>query len=129
MRHQLTERARELRRSSTAAETKIWYWLRHRYLGGHKFRRQHPIDRYILDFYCPELKLCIEVDGQSHDTDASVLYDATRTRKLAACGVTVVRLRNDHIDEQADGAWSLIVAAVEEAMRVRSPHRESRPSP
>ena len=116
MRHQLTERARELRRGSTAAERKIWYWLRHRYLGGHKFRRQHPIDSYILDFYCPELKLCIEVDGQSHDTEATVLYDANRTRILAARGVTVVRLRNEHIDEQPDGAWSLIVAAVDEAM-------------
>jgi very-short-patch-repair endonuclease len=119
MRQQLTERARELRRASTSAEHMIWYWLRHRYLGGHKFRRQHPVDRYILDFYCPELKLCIEVDGQSHDTEATVLYDARRTRILAAYGVTVVRLRNKHIDEQPDGAWSLIVAAVDEAMRVR----------
>ena len=119
MRHQLTERARELRRGSTAAERKIWYWLRHRYLGGHKFRRQHPIDDYILDFYSPELKLCVEVDGQSHDTESSVRYDAERTRKLTTHGVTVVRLRNEHIDEQPDGAWSLIVAAVDEAMRSR----------
>ena len=129
MRHQLTERARELRRGSTAAERKIWYWLRHRYLGGHKFRRQHPIDSYILDFYCPELKLCIEVDGQSHDTEATVLYDTKRTVGLATHGVTVVRLRNEHIGEQPDGAWSLIVAAVDEAIRVRSVQRESRPSP
>jgi very-short-patch-repair endonuclease len=119
MRRQLTERARELRRASTAAERKIWYWLRHRYLAGHKFRRQHPIDSYILDFYCPELKLCIEVDGQSHDTDTKALYDAKRTCILAAYGVTVVRLRNEHIDEQPDGAWSLIVAAVDEATSVR----------
>jgi very-short-patch-repair endonuclease len=130
MRHQMTERARELRRGSTAAERKIWYWLRHRYLGGYKFRRQHPIDSYILDFYCPELKLCVEVDGQSHDTEAKVLYDANRTRTLAAHGVRVVRLRNEHIDEQADGAWSVIVAAVDEAIRVRKLLlRESRPSP
>ena len=128
MRQQLTERARELRRCSTTAERKIWYWLRHRYLDGHKFRRQHPVDIYILDFYCPELKLCIEVDGQSHDTDETVLYDARRTRILAAYGVTVVRLRNEHIDEQPDGAWSLIVAAVHEA-RSKVMGRESRPSP
>jgi very-short-patch-repair endonuclease len=130
MRHQLTERARELRKTSTAAERKIWYWLRHRYLGGHKFRRQHPIDGYILDFYCAELKLCIEIDGASHDTDATIVYDAKRTRCLAMHRVAVVRLRNEHIDEQPDGAWSLIVAAVDEAMRARSNlFRESRPSP
>ena len=128
MRHQLTERARELRRCSNASERKIWYWLRHRYLGGHKFRRQHPVDNYVLDFYCSELKLCIEVDGQSHDTDETVLYDARRTRILNAYGVTVVRLRNEHIDEQPDGAWSLIVAAVDEA-RAKGVRRESRPSP
>ena len=130
MRCQLTERARDLRRNSTAAERKIWHWLRHRYLGGHKFRRQHPIGGYVLDFYCPELKLCVEVDGQSHDTDARVGYDIKRTDKLAAYGVTVVRLRNEYIDEQPDGAWSVIVAAVEEAMRARNTGlRESRPSP
>jgi very-short-patch-repair endonuclease len=128
MRHQLTERARELRRGSNKSEQKIWHWLRHRYLGGHKFRRQHPMDSYILDFYCPELKLCIEVDGQSHDTDETVIYDARRTRILATYGVTVVRLRNEHIDEQPDGAWSLIVAAVDEA-RAKGMWRESRPSP
>jgi very-short-patch-repair endonuclease len=128
VRHQLTERARELRRSSTRAEQKIWHWLRHRYLGDHKFRRQHPIDNYVLDFYCPELKLCVEVDGQSHDTETAVLYDANRTRFLLARGVTVLRLRNEHIDEQPDGAWSLIVAAVDEA-RSNVVWRESRPSP
>jgi very-short-patch-repair endonuclease len=129
MRQRLTERARELRRTSTRAERKIWHWLRHRYLGGHKFRRQHPIDCYVLDFYCAELKLCVEIDGGSHDTDASALYDAMRTRRLAALGVTVVRLWNQYIYEQPDGAWSTIVAAVDEAMRVKGVLRESRPSP
>ncbi|MDP9191878.1 MAG: DUF559 domain-containing protein [Acidobacteriota bacterium] len=128
MRHPLTERARELRRRSTRAEQKIWHWLRHRHLGDHKFRRQHPIDNYIMDFYCAELKLCIEVDGQSHDTESTVIYDVKRTRILAALGVTVLRLRNEHIDEQPDGAWSLIVAAVDEA-RAKVVLRESRPSP
>ncbi len=81
-----------------------------------------------MDFYCAELKLCIEVDGQSHDTESTVIYDVKRTRILAALGVTVLRLRNEHIDEQPDGAWSLIVAAVDEA-RAKVVLRESRPSP
>jgi len=122
MREQLTERARELRKTLTAAERKLWYWLRHRYLGGHKFRRQHAIDDYILDFYCAELRFCIEVDGASHDTETAILYDARRSRFLAARGVSVLRLRNEYIDEQPDGAWDLIVDRVERL-------RESRPSP
>jgi very-short-patch-repair endonuclease len=113
VRCQLTERARELRKRSTSAETVIWHWLRHRYLGGQKFRRQHPMAGYVLDFYCPALKLCIEIDGASHDSDASVTYDADRSHALAAHGITVVRLRNEYIAEQPDGAWSLIVAAVD----------------
>jgi very-short-patch-repair endonuclease len=128
MRQRLTERARELRRVSTAAERKIWRWLRHRYLGGHKFRRQHPIDSYVLDFYCADLKLCLEIDGGSHDTDASALRDAKRTSYLGAHGVTVVRIRNEHIYEQPDGAWSMIVAAVEEAMHA-SEHGLAREPP
>jgi very-short-patch-repair endonuclease len=123
MRHQFVDRARELRRLSTATERKLWYWLRHRYLSGYKFRRQHPLDGYILDFYCAELKLCIEVDGESHDTDERALYDARRTQFLATRGIAVVRLLNDYIDEQPDGAWDSIVMAVEEVLR------ESRPSP
>ncbi|HEX8411232.1 MAG TPA: endonuclease domain-containing protein [Thermoanaerobaculia bacterium] len=115
MRHQLTSFASEVRRSSTASERRVWYWLRHRYLGGHKFRRQHPLDDYILDFYCAALKLCIEVDGTSHDTEARVEYDARRSAYLAKKGVTVLRLRNEHIAEQPDGAWSLIVDAVQRA--------------
>ncbi|MFL6246819.1 MAG: endonuclease domain-containing protein [Thermoanaerobaculia bacterium] len=121
MRHQFVARARELRQTSTAPEHKIWRWLRNRYLGQYKFRRQHPVDDYILDFYCAELKLCIEVDGESHDYH--VAYDARRTQFLEARGITVLRLRNEYIDEQPDNAWSLIVEAVENCVR------QCRPSP
>ena len=123
MRHQFVDRARELRKLSTNAEFKIWRWLRHRYLHGYKFRRQHPIEDYILDFYCAALKLCIEIDGVSHDTDARVLRDERRTQFLEARGIRVLRLRNEYIDEQPDGAWDCIVMAVNEVVR------ESRPSP
>ena len=121
MRHQFVDRARELRKASTAAERKIWHWLRNRYLGRYKFRRQRPVDDYILDFYCAELKLAIDVDGASHDTEEKAVYDAKRTQFLNARGISVLRLRNEHIDEQPDAAWDLIVDAVK--------LRESRPSP
>ena len=126
MRRRLTDRARALRESSTRAERKIWYWLRRRYLSGHKFRRQHVVESYILDFYCAELRLGIEVDGTSHDTDAREEHDAKRTSALEQRGIMVLRLRNEHIREQPDGAWSLIVDAVESAKQRRP---ELRPSP
>ena len=121
MRHRQIERARELRQTSTAAERKLWYWLRNRYLSDYKFRRQRPIEDYILDFYCAELKLCIEIDGASHDQ--RVVYDARRTQFLMSRGITVLRLRNESIDEHPDGAWDLIVQTVEKVVR------EIRPSP
>ena len=123
MRHQHIDRARELRKSSTAAERRIWHWLRNRYLGRLKFRRQRPVDDYILDFYCAELKLAIEVDGTSHDTEEKALYDTKRTAYLNARGITVLRLRNECIDDQPDAAWDLIVEAVERVSR------QIRPSP
>jgi very-short-patch-repair endonuclease len=126
MRSQFTERARELRKRSTPEERTIWQWLRNRYLGGYKFRRQHLFESYILDFFCAELKLCIEVDGVSHDTDARVRSDLARTRVLNRAGITVLRLRNEHIREQPDGAWSLIVDVVE---RSRGSSSRVRPSP
>src|SRR5687768_13771758 len=108
MRCRLKERARDLRKTSTACERKIWYWLRHRYVDGYKFRRQHPTDDdYILDFYCAELKLCIELDGPVHDTAEQAEYDAARTRTLMAKNIRVVRIRNEYVREQPDGAWAM----------------------
>ena len=62
----LLQAARELRQPQTPAEQKLWSHLHNRQLNGFKFRRQHPIDRFIIDFYCDEARLCIEVDGDSH---------------------------------------------------------------
>jgi very-short-patch-repair endonuclease len=112
MQRLFVDRARDLRTKSTQSEQKIWHWLRNGYLKGYKFRRQHPVDGYILDFYCARLKLCIEVDGESHDTDRRVAYDDSRTSRLRTLGIEVLRIRNEHIAEQPDGAWSLIVDAV-----------------
>jgi len=110
--------ARELRKCSTKAERIVWHWLRNRYLGGIKFRRQHPIGPYILDFYCAELRLCIELDGGMHNTTVGALRDEIRTRQLTEHGITVLRLWNDYVRGQPDGAWELIVATVE---RLRGP--------
>jgi very-short-patch-repair endonuclease len=102
-----------LRKQWTPAERKVWYWLRRRYLDGHKFRRQHPVGRYILDFYCAELKLCIELDGYAHNTDPGAIRDAVRTDELSKHGITVLRFWNDDVRKYPDQCWEKIVEAVE----------------
>lgn len=102
----LVPRARELRNSQTPAERKLWF----EFLRTHpvKFRRQVPLQGYILDFYAPSLKLCIELDGRSHDSQAAAEYDAERTRQLTAVGVQVVRFGNAEVFGQFEGVCTVI---------------------
>ena len=88
------ERARELRQSKTEAEEKLWELLRNRQLKGKKFRRQHPMAGYILDFYCHECKLAVELDGYHHRSKEQKEYDAARTKILNEIDITVVRFWN-----------------------------------
>ena len=78
----------------TVSERRLWNWLRNRTFGGFKFRRQAPVGRYVLDFYCPVLKLAIEVDGQQHETPWMAEYDGERTLYLRSQGIEVVRIAN-----------------------------------
>ena len=76
------EFARSLRRTATPAEKKVWRWLRHRSLRHLKFRRQHPVGPYVLDFYCADLRLCIELDGAVHQY--RYRKDVARTSSVSA---------------------------------------------
>lgn len=89
------ERARQLRSSLTPAEVVLWQHLRLHQLGGFKFRRQHPIGRFIVDFYCAEHKLAVELDGDSHAQQ--VEYDAARTKWLEQHGYRIVRFSNQDV--------------------------------
>jgi very-short-patch-repair endonuclease len=86
----LLQHAREMRHPQTPVETTVWRYLRNRNLG-FKFRRQHPIVRFIIDFYCAELKLCIEIDGDTHLEQDQQEYDAARTEYLEFLGRKVIR--------------------------------------
>ena len=100
----LTERARENRKNPTKAESKIWNEvLRMRQFADYKFLRQKPIDNYIVDFYCSELRLVIEIDGDSHAE--TIKYDAERTRVLQSSGLTVVRYTNDDVICNIQGVY------------------------
>ena len=108
----LTDAARTLRHSPTHAETVFWRVLRDRKRAGAKFRRQHPVGRFILDFYCPELKLVVELDGRQHDDQT--VRDAERTAFLAGEGYHVLRFRNNEVLEDLEMVlrvlWRTIVA-------------------
>jgi len=100
----LTAFARENRKHPTAAESKLWYQLlRMRNLSTYKFTRQKPIANFIVDFYCAELRLAIEIDGDSHAE--SVVYDAERTKALNSLGITIVRYTNDDILNNLQGVY------------------------
>ncbi len=90
-------RARQLRRAETGAEGLLWQGLRNRRLDRRKFRRQHPIDRYIVDFVTIFGKLIVEVDGATHGTLRDIEHDAQRTRDLEALGFRVIRVLNDDV--------------------------------
>jgi very-short-patch-repair endonuclease len=85
------------RRSATPAEAALWGALRGRQLAGAKFRRQHPRGRFILDFYCAEAHLVIEVDGGVHDEPDQAAYDRVRTEHLVAGGLRVMRVTNREV--------------------------------
>ncbi|PYP16153.1 MAG: hypothetical protein DMD54_10800 [Gemmatimonadetes bacterium] len=93
-------RARELRRKLTIAERKAWEILRDRRMLGFKFRRQHIIHGFIVDFYCHELKLVLEIDGKGHASPDRVQYDAARTQRLEMSGLQIVRLRNREVGKE-----------------------------
>ena len=91
---------RAYRRNPTEAERILWSALRGRKLRELRFRRQHPISGYIVDFYCAEAKLAIEIDGSVHEGAAARARDAARTATLEACGIRVIRFTNDDVVRQ-----------------------------
>ena len=93
----LKSRRKDLRNNSTPAEKQLWSLLQQSNLGGYKFRRQHSVGSYILDFYCPEEKLAIELDGDSHFSDDAMVYDCERTAYLNALNIRVLRFLNTDV--------------------------------
>jgi very-short-patch-repair endonuclease len=89
--------AREMRKNPTPAEKALWLVLRNRAVNGLRFRRQHALDGLVLDFYCPEVRLCVELDGGVHDTPEQQERDAARTAHLQARDIRVLRFRNDEV--------------------------------
>jgi very-short-patch-repair endonuclease len=103
---------RQLRREQTDAEKLLWYSLRHRQLCGLKFRRQYPVGPYVLDFYCYEYKLCIELDGGQHYDSAGIQHDSQRQAFLASHGIHTLRFSNTDVLQNLEGVLLQIVETV-----------------
>ena len=99
--------AKELRNNLTLQENKLWQYLRKSQLG-YKFRRQQPIGKYIVDFFCPELGLIIELDGGQHNETLQKNYDENRDNFLSECGYKVIRIWNNEIDRNIAGVIEYI---------------------
>ncbi len=108
-------RARVLRRALSPPEARLWTCLRRQALGGLKFRRQHPIGPYVLDFYCPEACLAVEVDGQQHLDGGD--HDARRDHWLATQDVAVIRIPAEDVRTNLDAILTFIRRSAEARIR------------
>ena len=104
--------ARALRRNMTDAEKLLWRFLRDRQLGGYKFRRQHPIGPYVVDFVCLEKALVIEVDGGQHATNFDA--DVKRSDYLNERGLRVLRFWNNEVLKESESVLSVILSSLAE---------------
>ena len=113
-----TQRARALRKRPTWAEKLMWRWLRDRRFTGYKFRRQHPVGRYCLDFFCDEARLSIELDGFQHGFPGLQVNDAQRTRFLETQGIKELRFWNNQLRRERQ----LVRDCIFNALQKRAPH-------
>ena len=99
---------RQLRHDETPMERKLWKYLRNKQLDGLRFRQQHGFGPYIMDFYCPSIRLCIELDGEVHNTVEQQAKDADRTVFLNQNRIHVLRLTNEEVDADIQGVLEKI---------------------
>ena len=101
-------KARKRRQTSTEAEHLLWNYLRNRQFRNLKFRRQHPIGHLIADFYCHDVLLVIELDGDVHDTKEAKDYDAARTYEIEKHGISVIRFKNEQVFKNIEDVFRIL---------------------
>ncbi len=107
------EKRRDLRNDQTYCEKIIWSALRRKQIKGERFLRQYSIDQYVIDFYCPNLKLAIEIDGDDHfESEEKIEYDKKRQKYLESYGLTFVR----YTDDEVYGNINKVVDKIEKAL-------------
>ena len=108
----IRERARFMRGNPTPAENILWQRLRQKQVGGFHFRRQHPIGRFIVDFYCASARLVIEIDGSIHEAPEHREYDEARQAHLEEIGLRVLRFSNAQVINQMDSVVEVIAESI-----------------
>ncbi len=104
----------ELRKNSTTTERILWKYLKARRLLGKKFRRQYSIGIFVIDFYCPKLKLAIELDGASHDANEMNIYDKEREEVIKTFGIIFIRFRNEEVYSNLEAVLDNIKEKIQE---------------
>jgi very-short-patch-repair endonuclease len=112
----------ELRQTSTDAESLLWDRLRNRRLLGFKFRRQHQIGNYVVDFYCDKAKLVIECDGRIHSRAQTWHHDQNREAYMSALGLRTLRFRNEEVLNETER----VLSAISDYLRAAQPRRDSK---
>ena len=107
-------KAQLLRRNETKAEKLLWEKLRNNQLGGLKFRRQHPVNIYIADFYCHKFKLIIELDGDYHDQEEQKQKDQVRTEVLRLNDLKIIRFKNEEVEQDINQVLITIKNKIEQ---------------
>ena len=105
---------RELRKNMPPAEAAVWSRLRGRGLNGYKFRRQYSVGRHIIDFYCPESKLAVEIDGDTHFEEGREKKDRERQKIIESYGITFLRFTNNDVYENIEGVLERIAERLPE---------------
>ena len=108
----------KLRNESTYAEALLWKYIRNRSLGV-QFHRQVPLDKFIVDFYCHELKLAIEIDGITHEGDEAIQRDEVRQKRLEYLGVSFIRFADNDVKTNIQGCYTALQMKVDELLHLR----------
>ena len=108
----LKKRRRYLRNHLPRAEVLLWMRLSNRQMLGYKFRRQYSVDKFVIDFYCPELRLAIEVDGDSHFTRRAMIYDRCRQNHIESFGISFLRVMNEDVYHNMDAVLDEIEVTI-----------------
>lgn len=107
------EKRRALRKDQTYCEKIVWVFLRDRRTLGYKFRRQYSVDQFVIDFYSPELKLAVEIDGEVHNIPKQKDHDEKRQEKLEQYGITFIRITNEELLGNPNKAFDKIEKVIE----------------
>jgi very-short-patch-repair endonuclease len=103
------------------AEVLLWTHLSRKQMLGYKFRRQYGVDRYVIDFYCPKLRLAVEIDGPSHVGEGAGEYDKMRQSSIEALGIRFLRFNNDEVYGDLDGVLQMIRGKIRDLTSPKSP--------